>query len=210
MIITPSPKIYHFNTSRHQSIFANKFFIYGILIILLGIGIFIWQRELAKIKSASAREITETQEQFYLNQKNALEKSNKNAFELTVTGKKMLDKNYFPAAEAYFEIATKKDPDYRDAYFYLGYAYLKITEELKNKETKELFDEKTIEQFNNLTMDKSLEAFLKARDLDPLYAPTYEFLAYIYNKLGNEENARLAYEKAEELKNRETEKQKNS
>lgn len=190
MLITPSPKTYHFNTSHHQSIFVRRFFIYSVLIILLGIIIFFWLEQLNHIKTASAQEITQTQEQFYLNQKNVLEKTDKNAFELFAIGKKLLDKNSLEMAKVYFEVANQKDQNYRDGTFYLAYSYLKLAET-----PPDYLDKKMIKQFSNQNMDKSLESFLKAKDLDPLYGPTYEFLSYIYNKKGDAENAKLCYNK---------------
>jgi len=190
MIITPSPKVYHFHSSHQKSIMMRKIVVYTVIGLLTIAGIFVWQRELGKINSVAAKEITETQEQFYLDQKNELIKSNKNAFELEATGKKMLDKNYLEMALVYFETATQKDQNYRDAAFYLGYTYLKLAETSPN-----YLDKKAVKKFSNLAMNKSLESFLKAKDLDPLYSPTYEFLSYIYNKKGDAENSQLCYNK---------------
>ena len=186
MLINPKPKIYHFHSSHQQAQKTRKILLYLFLAVLIASGIFFWQKELSKLRNQSTQKIAQSEEQFYNNLEQSLVDSDKNSFELIVLGKNMLDKNLIDGALVCFKVASEKDKNYRDAFFYLGYSYLKKTEKQNNNETTE--------QENN-----AKEAFLKAKDLDPLYAQTYEFLAYIYNNLGDEENAQLCYNKYQEL-----------
>lgn len=183
MIISPRPKIYHFYSSQERAQKTRKIIGYLLLVSLVIVGIVIWQNQLAKIKKESNQQITQAQEEFYANFKKSLENSGKNSFELVSLGRKMLEKNLIDAALVCFERATEIDQNYRDAYFYLGYSYLKIYENEQSDRTTG-----TVER-----LERARDALIKARDLDPLYGPTYQFFAYTYNKLGDEKNAELWY-----------------
>jgi len=54
--------------------------------------------------------------------------------------------------------------------------------------------------FNLGNYDKALEKALAAKDIDPIYAPTYELLAQIYTSLGDTQNAEICYNKSKEFK----------
>lgn len=104
-------------------------------------------------------------------------------------------KNLSDYAAVTLEAAAKKDPKWRDLAYYTGYFHLKM---LDANPYRQGSAEYVNWQKDNL--DKSKTYLEKARDLDPLYAPTYEALAVVYQKLGDAQNAEICYNKAKEFK----------
>jgi len=170
-----------------------RFILYTFLIVAATITIFIWQKKLIKIKSDSKNELAQINEIALQNLKNGLEKTDKNYAELMLLGKKYLDKNELSLALLYFEKVSKDEPDYRDAAFYTGYVYLKLSE---NNNSKNTF---VLQLSSDVSLQNSLDNFLKAKSIDSLYAPTYEFLAYVYKQLGDDKNAEVCYNRFKEL-----------
>lgn len=181
------------SSSRYQTRKTRKILFYCTLSILIAAGIFIWWNQLSKIKAEGRKQLVQIQKEQEENLRQYFKKSTKNSLELIVAGRKyLLDKNRPDLALFYFERAAEIDPDYRDAHFYLGYSYLKIYENERSDRTNGT--SKAIER-----VEHARDAFLKAKDRDPLYAPTYEFLAYTYGQLGDAQNAELCYNKYKEL-----------
>lgn len=85
------------------------------------------------------------------------------------------------------EKATKLEKEYRDANFYLGYARLKKCQSPNSKCQKKDFQ-------------KILEILNKTKDLDPIYAPTWQLLSFTYQILGEDQKAKEAKEKFEMFK----------
>ncbi|MCL5795750.1 MAG: hypothetical protein M1338_05360 [Patescibacteria group bacterium] len=70
----------------------SRFIFYFCAAIIIGLIITIWQINLAKVHKASDAQIQQIQNISQTNLKNWLEKSPKSGIELTVLGKKVLDK----------------------------------------------------------------------------------------------------------------------
>lgn len=173
-----------------------------IIIILLILTIFglksyvksVYQKEITK----SNQQLEQIKKDFRQNVKN----SNKSADRLVLLGKKMLENKQAEYAAIVLEEASAKDPKYRDAALYTGYAYLRLAEETLNPKSEILNNtqiqnsndkNKTIEQFNSL----AINYLVKARDIDPLNATTHQLLAIAYKNIGDEQQSALAAEKAQ-------------
>jgi cytochrome c-type biogenesis protein CcmH/NrfG len=136
----------------------------------------ILQINLSKIHKNSNAQIQGIQNLSQTNIKNWLGKSPKSGIELTVLGKKLLDKGMHSDAALFFAQANKKDPNFREAAVLLGYTYLKTN-----------------------SFDLALVAFKTAAQIDPLSPEIQNYLAYTYNKLGDTPNAQICYNKSKEL-----------
>lgn len=188
---------FHFKSLRTKNYSAKtklRSLVYAILAIGVVITIVIWQIKLSNIKTDSQKNLIAIQNQGEENLKNALAGSNKSQFELVILGKKYLENN--PAlANAIFLKAAQIDPNYRDAAFCSGVSYLAKAEQLdKNLFSQKDYQAKLTELYNG-----AIEQLNKAKDLDPLYKPTYEFLAYTYTQLHDDKNAEICYNKIKNL-----------
>ncbi len=187
---------FHFKSSSEKFSTQTKlrFLIYAIFIVGIIITIIIWQVKLNNIKNQSQNNLTQIQNQAEENLKNALSNSNKSQFELVNLGKKYLENNPM-LASAIFLKASQIDQNYRDAAFYSGVSYLKWAEKLdKNLYSTKDYQTKIQELYTN-----ALAELNKAKDLDPLYKPTYEFLAYTYSQLHDEKNTETCYNRLKEF-----------
>jgi tetratricopeptide (TPR) repeat protein len=88
-----------------------------------------------------------------------------NETEAVKLSKKLIEEGEYQLATIPAQTATEMDSQYRDAWLYLGIA---------NLETAQLVELKTDVQ--KRYFDKAKEALEKAKNLDPEYAPTKEFL----------------------------------
>ncbi|MDO8513604.1 MAG: hypothetical protein Q7S37_03815 [bacterium] len=103
---------------------------------------------------------------------------------ITKRGIGFLKKGQIELACAALEQGAKLDSNYRDASFYLGYAYLK---ELQNRQ-KEL----SLNERQDL-LAKAKKALMKAQSIDPLYPMTNKLLAIISDSQNNDKEKRLWY-----------------
>jgi len=85
---------------------------------------------------------------------------------------------YDNLAISQFEKATKIDPEYRDAWIYLGKAYFQRTGE---------------------NLNKAKEALEKAAEIDPVYPEIFALLSKTYEKLEKIDKSKKATEKARML-----------
>ena len=113
-----------------------------------------------------------------------IKKSSKNSNELTIYGQKLLESNQTEWAVIVLNEAVSRDPNYRDASLYAGYAYLKLAE--SNNNSIEL---------NNLAIDY----LKKAGEIDPIYPKTFELLTIAYQNIDDDENSNLCYNKFKEF-----------
>ena len=81
-----------------------------------------------------------------------------------------------------FEKATKIDPEYRDAWIYLGKAYLQQSTTNNQQSTEAL--------------NKAEEALEKAAEIDPVYPETFYLLSQAYEKLKKPDESKQAAKKA--------------
>lgn len=91
-------------------------------------------------------------------------------------------------ATALLTQATTLDANYRDSWFYAGYAYL---EDLKGRQRN-----LTNAQQHDL-LAKAKTALTQAQKIDPLYAPTYQLLAAISQSEHNDNEKSLWYARYE-------------
>jgi len=127
-----------------------------------------------------------------------IKKSDKSSQTLTNLGMKLLKNNQTEWAAIVLENAANKDPNYRDAAVYTGYAFLRLaqeTDELKNTGTKEQRNTETEKQYNN----KAIEFLEKAIKIDPLFPRTYELLTIAYKNTGDDEKSVICYNKLKDL-----------
>lgn len=108
--------------------------------------------------------------------KEKLKTSSKNPYELVVSGTRQLNSNEIDMALITLEQAAQKDKNYRDAWLYLGVAYLK-----------------------NSDYNSAVKALELAKQIDPIYPPVYQYLALAYEKTGDVELSKECYNKYNQL-----------
>jgi len=91
-----------------------------------------------------------------------------------------------------FEKTTKIDPEYRDAWIYLGKAYLQ--QSTANSQQPTINNQQSTEALN-----KSREALEKAAEIDPVYPETFYLLSQTYEKLKKPGESKKALDKAKTL-----------
>ncbi len=89
---------------------------------------------------------------------------------LAQDGKNLLEGNQAQCAIINLKKATDLEPKYRDAWVWLGYAYL------KNNQPQE-----------------AVNSLKKAEELDPIHADTFKLLATAYEEIGDEEASQKAW-----------------
>jgi len=177
-----------------------KWIIILILIILLVFGL---RSYVNSVYEKEMKKNNENMESIKNSFKDSVKKSSKSSADLVKLGVKLLENNQTEWAAIILEEAATRDPKYRDAAFYAGYAYLRQAEEIRNSKS-EIRNHSTslgagnlsTEQYNNLAI-KYLE---KAKELDPIYPNTYELLAIAYRNIGDNNKSEIAYEKFQVLK----------
>lgn len=108
------------------------------------------------------------------------------ADELFSAGVGLAKKGMLDISLYFLKGATEKDPKWRDAAYYTGTVYLAKYQTSSNKDKDDL--------------ESAKKYLLRASELDPIYAPTFETLAQVYSALGDEKNAKICYNKAKDFK----------
>lgn len=133
---------------------------------------------------------------------NILAETDKPADTLLFEGINLIKKNQIDVALLTLEEAVKRDTNYRDAALYTGYTYLRLAQEDPNLSAGRQ-DSRSNSSNNSLSIRDSLakakEYLEKARGIDPLYAKTHEYLAIVYNLLGDSQNANLSSQRAQDF-----------
>jgi len=130
-------------------------------------------------------EITESQKKLQLNYQKRLEQQEKTANDLVKEGIYLLEKNQLTLAPIALEAAAKKDANFRDAWLYTGYSYLK---------------EYIAEGKNNQNLINKAKDYLEtAKNIDPLYPLTYKLLSTTYYELNDAAQAEICYNKAKDF-----------
>ena len=93
-----------------------------------------------------------------------------------ITAAALLKINYPNLAIILLEKTVKESPNYRDAYIYLGKAYQAQP-----------------------NLDKAVEAFQKAAEIDPIYPKTFLLLSETYQKMNKPDEAKKLAEKVKML-----------
>lgn len=91
-------------------------------------------------------------------------------------GQEFAQKGQLLEAAASFKKATQLDNQWRDAYVALGQTYLALDESKMPNTPGDL-----------IWLQKAEFALRRAKNLDPLYKPTYEQLAMVYGRTGDNE-----------------------
>lgn len=99
-----------------------------------------------------------------------------NVQKLTTNGVKLIKGNQLGCGIINLERATTLDPNYRDAWVWLGYGQIK----------------------NNQSQD-AVKSLKKAAEVDPIYPDTYKYLVTAYTQIGDSESAKKAQEKYDSL-----------
>lgn len=165
-----------------------KWIIILILVIALVFGLksyvnSVYQKEMQK----NSKNLEEIKNNF----RQSVKDSKRTSADLVKLGVKVLNYNQTEWAAIIFEEAAAKDPKYRDAAFYAGYANLRLAEEDKNSKSQAPNNS----QYNKL----AIEYLEKAKELDPIYPKTYELLTVAYKNIGDDENSKLCYNKYTEF-----------
>lgn len=153
-----------------------KIILYIILISAIIICWFISAKRVRSLKENYAHQSENLIKELDVNFRKKLSQSQKNALELGVLGESMVDKGYSQYGILILEEAIKKDPTIRDLNLYTAKVYFDLEDYEKAKTTA-----------------------LCAKDLDPLYVPTYKLLTQIYLALGDDQNAEICYNKAKDF-----------
>lgn len=98
------------------------------------------------------------------------------AYSYAVLGQEYLKNNDVERAQAAAELATDRDPKWRDAYVNLGQIYLSSNQ-----------------------FEKARDTFKKALELDPTNGEIHYFLSLTYQELRNSEAAKQEFTRAKEL-----------
>lgn len=91
---------------------------------------------------------------------------------LATDAEKLIKGNQLDCGIINLERAVELEPNFRDAWVLLGYAYLSKDEP-----------------------QKAIESLKKAEEIDPTHADTFKYLADAYQKTGDEEQAKQAQER---------------
>lgn len=100
----------------------------------------------------------------------------KDVNKLTSNAVKMLKGNQLNCALINLKQATKVDQNYKESWFWLGYAYLQ-----------------------NNQLPETISALKEAAKIDPIDSRTYQYLAIAYEQSGNIDSSKSAKEKYEYL-----------
>lgn len=150
--------------------------IYGAIIIMVIIAWFLLASKVRSIKAYEMRDIDKYQKEITAKYQDRLAKSDKNAYDLAMIGKTLIEKNQTDLALLALLEAMKRDEYYRDIYLYTAQVY-----------------------FDLGNYNKGLELAQKTQDIDPLYPQTQILLAKTYEKLGNANATKLCYDKAKDF-----------
>lgn len=201
----------------------HKKFLFGfVIIVTFGLTFTRWFNiKYQNIYQEGAQDINNSMESVKGAYINLLSTTDKPADVLLFEGISLIDKNQIEIGLITLEKAVSLDPNYRDGALYTGYTNLRLAQEQMNQKTKEQKNIKTIEQKNLETKElknsnlqfnssnfslsssdllaKAKEYLEKARDIDPLYAKTHEYLAVVYDLLGDSQNADLSRQRAKDF-----------
>ncbi|EKD56616.1 MAG: hypothetical protein ACD_58C00132G0003 [uncultured bacterium] len=136
---------------------------------------------------------------------NILDQTNKPADTLLFEGINLIKKDQTEIALLTLEEAVKRDPNYRDAALYTGYTYLRLAQEQTNIKTEKQKNSNSLSNSSDDSLSirnslaKAKEYLEKARDIDPLYAKTHEYLAVVYQLLGDTQNTDLSLKRAQDF-----------
>lgn len=165
-----------------KHVFHTKKFPWTKIIIYILLAIFvIWLFFFFTNKAASYTKDLNTQsqnlsEQIGSNYIKKLSASQDDALQLGLTGETLIKKGFPRLGLLTLEEAIKRG-QYRDLYLYTASVY-----------------------FSQGDVSKALEYAESAKNLDPIYPPTYELLSEIYTARGDAKNAEICYNKSKEFK----------
>lgn len=153
-----------------------KIIIYIVLIAAIVIFWFLSAKNVKSLENQFDTDSLRTYDEIKTNFLSKLDESDKSATELGIMAENMDEKGYSQYAIVILKKANEKDPSNRDLALYTAKVYFDLTD-----------------------YDTAKEYALKACDLDPIYAPTYDLLTQIYTALGDEENANICYNKSKDF-----------
>lgn len=182
-----------FLAKSHYNYHSN-YFLYLILIVSFGLCLNLLNNSAYnKIYTQEIQGIDQPQKSVKSAYTNLLSQTDKSAEILLFEGINLVKKNQLELGLMSMEKSVEKDPNWRDSALYLGFTYLKLTEPDQRDQRESI----QISEISVLTKAKNyLE---KARDIDPLYAKTHEYLAIVYQKLGDTQNAKFSTQRAQDF-----------
>jgi len=134
--------------------------------------------QIGSVEAASQSALTTNQVAIDAAQAQALEQSSLSFPDLLTKAVGLLDTPRHTLGIVMLQEAVRRNPQSRDAALELGYGYLKIGD-----------------------LSKARVVLEHAKDLDPLYPPTYKLLASLYAKLGQNDLAASALQRAQQFAN---------
>lgn len=146
--------------------------IYSAIVIVIIIAWFLLASKVKSIQITQLQDVDKYQKDIEEKYQERLANSDKDAYDLAMIGKTLVDKNHINLGLLALLEAMKKDDHYRDIYLYTSKVYFDLGE-----------------------FDKALEILQKTQDIDPLYPETQLLMAKTYEELGDVENAKLCYDK---------------
>lgn len=159
-----------------------------LILTLIVFGTLVWMRAGLKqinevaIKSAMAQEVKDVK-----NYQTSVNKVTDVNF-ATKRGLQFLKNGDTQKATAMLAQATRLDQNYREAWFYAGYAYL---EDLKKRQSYLSITER------NKILDSAKYTLTQAQKIDPLYSMTYKLLAVISENENDDKSKSLWYARYE-------------
>lgn len=183
-VVTPSLPIHDRLRSRGSQPWRRRVALYGIAVVAAGL-LLIWQhgQSSAIVEASEQGDEAVAAEQRLIT---AAVMGKATATQLADRGFSALEADDLASGSLYLRAAATKDPKYRDAAVYAGYAELARAEQLWQRDPAEA-EKRT----------KGAATVLEqAKLIDPIHAYTYELLAIAYTNLGKAELAADASAKA--------------
>lgn len=156
---------------------TTKIIIYSILIIIIFITYFACSNKVKSYRKSLQEQSNNLSQEIYNNFQEKIASSTEEPLSLGLMAEELYNKGFPKLSTIVLDKALENNPPYRDLYLFAAAIY-----------------------FNEGEFSLAKDTAQKACDLDPIYSPTYELLTQIYTALGDEENSKLCYNKAEEFR----------
>jgi hypothetical protein len=167
-------KVGDINTYQGPSQWKKRVLVYGGLFLIAAIAIYWSWHQAGSIATASAAEVSELDKNYHEQFLTGLNKTELSGTELAEAGMSLLQNDRFELASCVLQVASQKDPQFRDAALYAGFAELARADKLwENNPTKAT------------SITKNALHYLEiAAKIDPINAYTFELMALAHANLG--------------------------
>jgi len=176
----------HLGYARRGTAWKRRIALYSIVLLVIG-GLLVWQHhQEAAIDAARTTQQTDDSEASARQALAALAASATNARDLATAGMTALQNNQPTVASYLLEAASEKEPQFRDAAVYAGYAELKLADAAWPVDA-------AVATAHTYT---ALHYLAIAQAIDPIHAYTFELIALAHENLGETDKAATATQKA--------------